>query len=64
MPRPSQMPPAAISGTSVRSRTPCSSTKVDTSSGFLKPPPSPPSTIQPVDAGIDRLERRERFGTT
>src|SRR5437879_5180974 len=47
MPRPSQMPPAAIIGTSVRARMPCSSTSVETSSGFLKPPPSAPSTTRP-----------------
>ena len=47
MPRPSQMPPAAISGTSTRARMACSSTRVETSSGFLKPPPSAPSTTRP-----------------
>jgi hypothetical protein len=51
------MPPAAIIGTSVRARIPCSSTSVETSSGFLKPPPSAPSDHQAVDAGLDAFHR-------
>ena len=45
--RPSQMPPAAMTGTSTFEQTSGSSTIVATSRGFLKPPPSPPSTTRP-----------------
>ncbi len=41
------MPPAAITGTPTFEQTSGSSTMVATSRGFLKPPPSPPSTTRP-----------------
>jgi len=45
--RPSAIPPAAIIGTSTFSRTSGNSTIEETGCGFLNPPPSPPSTINP-----------------
>ncbi len=63
MPRPSQMPPAAIRGTSTRARMACSSTRVDTSSGFLKPPPSAPSTTRPSTPASTHLSAVSTVGT-
>ena len=47
MVRPSQMPPAAITGTSTCEHTSGISTIDATSRWFLKPPPSPPSATMP-----------------
>ncbi len=62
MPRPwsavGHAPPAAITGTFDLRTDQGSSTMVETSRLFLKPPPSPPSTHQPVDARLDRLQGR------
>jgi hypothetical protein len=63
MPRPSQIPPAAIIGTSLRARMPCSSTRVETSSGFLKPPPSAPSTTSPSMPASTHFSAASTVGT-
>ena len=61
---PSQIPPAAIMGTSVRSRISGSRTMVDTGRGFLKPPPSPPSTTKPSTPASKAFIAMSRVGTT
>ena len=52
---PSQMPPAAMIGTSTAARTAGSSTIVAAPFGSLNPPPSAPFDHQAVHAGVDRL---------
>ena len=61
---PSQMPPAAMIGTSSFARTSGSSTKVETGRGFLKPPPSPPSTTRPSTPASTAFCAARRVGTT
>ena len=61
---PSLMPPAAMMGTSTRERTSGSSTMVETGLGFLKPPPSPPSTTRPSTPASIALSAMSRVGTT
>ena len=61
---PSQMPPAAMIGTSTFERTSGSSTIVETSRGFLKPPPSPPSTTSPSTPASTAFSAARSVGTT
>jgi hypothetical protein len=61
---PSQMPPAAMTGTVTFEQTSGSSTIVATSRGFLKPPPSPPSTISPSTPASIAFSAAYRLGTT
>ncbi len=61
---PSQMPPAAITGTSTFEQTSGSSTIVATSSGFLNPPPSPPSTTRPSTPAATAFNAAASDGTT
>ena len=58
------MPPAAMIGTSTFERTSGSSTMVATSRGFLKPPPSPPSTTRPSTPASIALRAPRSVGTT
>ena len=62
--RPSAMPPAAITGTSTFEQTSGSSTMVATSRGFLKPPPSPPSTTRPSTPASIAFSAARSDGTT
>ena len=59
-----RMPPSAMMGTSTFERTSGSSTMVETSRGFLKPPPSPPSTTRPSTPHSTAFNAAERLGTT
>ena len=61
---PSQMPPAAITGTVTFEQTSGSSTIVATSRGFLKPPPSPPSTTSPSTPASIAFNAASSDGTT
>ena len=61
---PSQMPPAAMIGTVTRDATRGSSTMVDTSRGFLNPPPSPPSTTRPSTPASTAFSAAASVGTT
>jgi len=61
---PSQMPPAAITGTSTFEQTSGNNTMVATSSGFLKPPPSPPSTTRPSTPAATAFSAADKDGTT
>ena len=61
---PSTMPPAAMIGTSTFERTSGSSTIVETSCGFLKPPPSPPSTTSPSTPASTAFSAPFSVGTT
>ena len=61
---PSTMPPAAMIGTRTFDATSGSSTIVATSRGFLKPPPSPPSTTSPSTPASIAFSAPCRFGTT
>ena len=61
---PSTKPPAAMIGTVTFDRTSGSSTIVATSFGFLKPPPSPPSTINPSTPHSTAFNAADRLGTT
>ena len=61
---PSTKPPAAMIGTDTFDRTSGSSTIVATSLGFLKPPPSPPSTINPSTPHSTAFSAADRLGTT
>ena len=58
------MPPAAMIGTSTFERTSGSSTMVETSRGFLKPPPSPPSTTRPSTPASTAFSAARSVGTT
>ena len=62
--RPSQMPPALITGTSTFEHTSGKSTMVATSLGFLNPPPSPPSTTRPSTPASTALRAALSVGTT
>ena len=62
--RPSQMPPAAMTGTSTREQISGSSTIVATSRGFLKPPPSSPSTTSPSTPASTAFSAARSVGTT
>ena len=64
MERPSTKPPAAMMGTSTWERTKGSSTMLATSRGFLKPPPSPPSTTKPSTPQATAFLAAPRLGTT
>jgi hypothetical protein len=61
---PSVMPPAAMIGTSTAARTSGSRTMEATSRGFLKPPPSPPSTTRPSTPASIALRAPLSVGTT
>ena len=61
---PSQIPPAAMIGTSTRDRTSGSRTIVDTGVGLLNPPPSPPSTTKPSTPASTALSAVASVGTT
>ena len=61
---PSTNPPAAMMGTSTFERTSGSNTMVATSRGFLKPPPSLPSTINPSTPASTAFNAAWRVGTT
>ena len=61
---PSQIPPAAMIGTSTRDRTSGRSTMVDTGRGLLNPPPSPPSTTRPSTPASTALRAACSVGTT
>ena len=61
---PSQTPPAAMIGTPTFSRTSGSSTMLITGCGFLKPPPSPPSTISPSTPASTAFIAAFSVGTT
>ena len=61
---PSQMPPAAMTGTSTSARTSGASTMVDEPWGFLNPPPSTPSTMRPSTPASTALSAPRRVGTT
>ncbi len=62
--RPSQMPPAAITGTSTCEHTSGSRTIDATSRWFLNPPPSPPSATMPSTPASMAFNAAWRFGTT
>ena len=64
MDKPSHIPPAAMIGTSVRERISGNSTIVDTGLGFLKPPPSPPSTTKPSTPQSIAFNAMSKVGTT
>ena len=61
---PSRIPPAAMIGTSTFDTTSGSSTIVATSRGFLKPPPSPPSTTRPSTPASTAFSAPAGVGTT
>ena len=61
---PSMIPPAATTGTSTASTTCGTNTIVETSFGFLNPPPSPPSTIRPSTPASTARNAPARLGTT
>ena len=61
---PSVKPPAAMMGKSVRDRTRGRSTRVETSFGFLNPPPSAPSTTKPSTPASMAFRAASRVGTT
>ena len=61
---PSTMPPAATTGRSICEQISGSSTMVETSLGFLKPPPSPPSTTRPSTPAATAFSAASRDGTT
>ena len=63
IPTPSTIPPAAIIGKSVCLRIDCSKTYRPTSSGFLNPPPSVPSTTNPSTPALTALRAPARLGT-
>ena len=62
--RPSVIPPAAITGTPTFEQTSGSSTIVETSREFLKPPPSPPSTTSPSTPASIAFSAVPSEGTT
>ncbi len=61
---PSTKPPAAMIGTFTFDRTSGNNTIVATSFGFLKPPPSLPSTINPSTPHSTAFSAAARLGTT
>ena len=61
---PSQIPPAAITGTSTSATTSGVSTMVDEPWGFLNPPPSTPSTMRPSTPASTALRAPRKVGTT
>ncbi len=61
---PSTKPPAAMIGTSVFERISGRSTMVETSLGFLKPPPSAPSTTRPSTPALTAFIAAASVGTT
>ena len=61
---PSTKPPAATIGTSTFDRTSGSSTIDATGSGFLNPPPSPPSTMSPSTPASTAFSAPRSVGTT
>ena len=62
--KPSEIPPAAIMGMSTRERINGNKTIVETGLGFLKPPPSPPSTINPSTPASMAFSAMSSVGTT
>ena len=64
MVRPSQIPPAAITGTSTLEHTSGTSTIDATSRVLLKPPPSPPSATMPSTPAAIAFMAACRLGTT
>jgi hypothetical protein len=64
MVRPSSMPPAAMMGRSVLLAISGSRTINATSRGFLKPPPSPPSTTRPSTPASIAFSAADSDGTT
>ena len=62
--RPSQIPPAAITGTSTLEHTSGTSTIDATSRVLLKPPPSPPSATMPSTPAAIAFIAACRLGTT
>ena len=61
---PSRIPPAAMIGTSTFERTSGSSTIVDTGLRVLEPAALAALDDEPVDTGVDGLERALSVGTT
>ena len=58
------MPPAATIGTSTFEAMSATNTIVLTSRGFLKPPPSPPSTTRPSTPAATAFNAEANVGTT